>query len=74
VIPLRPVDDSSHIAAAGYDHGQQVMRVEFKSGKQYDYHGVTPEIYGAFLEAPSQGEYHAKVIRPSCPCAIVKEK
>lgn len=72
VIPLRPVTNSKsgNIKSAGY-YGD-VLRVEFKDGKKYDYHGVTPEIYKAFSESPSASSYLHTVIKPCCPAAKVQ--
>lgn len=71
-INLNPVQESSNIAAEGYSADGEILRIQFLSGSQYDYHGVTPEAYKAFIESPSRGEYLAKVIKPACPASKVK--
>lgn len=58
---MKPVV-SSHILAAGYDETQHILRLQFKNGT-YDYLDVPKEKYEAFLEAPSQGKYHAEQLR-----------
>lgn len=70
MITMRPVD-SSNIASEGYDPAQGILRITFKSGGTYDYHGVDVELYAAFSAAPSKGEYLAKVIKPGHPVAKV---
>lgn len=71
-ITLHPVTNSrsGNIQSAGYDG--EILRVEFRGGKKYDYHGVTPELAQAFREAPSASEYLHKIIKPACPAAVVK--
>lgn len=69
-ITMRPVS-SSNLLSAGYDTAQKVLRVEFDDGAKYDYHGVTPDIYRAFLDAPSQGKYLHRIIKQGCPASRV---
>ncbi len=44
------------------------MVLEFKGGRTYKYQNVSPQVYATFMEAPSKGQYLAKVIKPVCPC------
>ena len=57
MIPLK----SSNIAAAGYENN--VLRVQFSNGTQYDYKGVSSEVFNSFIEAKSQGKFFHKNIR-----------
>lgn len=70
-IALQSVSNSSNVRAAGYDGDRNVLRIEFTSGAKYDYHGVTPDIYRAFLDAPSQGSYLHRIIKQGCPASKV---
>ena len=54
-MPMQPVD-SSAIVAIGHD-GNQTLRVQFRSGKSYDYARVSPEEFTAFLAAESKGRH-----------------
>lgn len=65
--------ESRNIRSAAFDKDSGVMRVEFASGKQWDYHNVSPEVYQAFLDSPSAGEYFHKVIKVGNPAAPVTE-
>ena len=53
---------SSNISAAGYDNG--TMRVRFSNGTEYDYKGVSPQMFDGFITAKSQGKFYNTVIRP----------
>lgn len=64
---------SGHIESSGYDPDQKIMRVKFKTGKTYDYHGVSPEVYSTSQDAPSFGTYLHNIIRPSSPASLVEE-
>jgi len=52
---------SSNISKAGYENG--TMRIQFSNGTQYDYKGVSPQIFDDFISAKSQGRYYHTVIR-----------
>lgn len=72
---IRAIENSSNVVAAGYDPETETLRVEFKGGSEYDYHGVPPEMSQAFFDAPSQGSYLSSIIKPACPAAkVIKEK
>ena len=59
---------SSHLlASAGYDPETQILEVEFSRGGIYEYEGVQPEIYQAFLAAPSHGSYLLSEIKGRYP-------
>ncbi len=48
---------SSSIAAVGYDDAEQVMEVEFKNGKVYQYPMIPRDKYDALMAAPSVGKH-----------------
>jgi hypothetical protein len=48
---------SSVISAVGYDPDVKVMEVEFKSGKVYQYQGVSPGTHASLLDAKSKGQF-----------------
>ncbi|WP_428383569.1 KTSC domain-containing protein [Nevskia ramosa] len=59
---MKPIEHSSNIKAVGYEAG--VLRIQFASGKAYDYPGVKPEQHAELMAAPSIGSHFAKTIRP----------
>jgi hypothetical protein len=61
---LGPVQ-SSNILGIGYEPGEQVLAVQFRSGDLYTYSGVPAEVYQDFLGAESKGKYFYRFIRPS---------
>ena len=58
-----PIADSSYLEHIEYDPQNLQMTVTMKSGAQYLYFYVYPNIMSGFIEAPSKGEYYAKVVR-----------
>ncbi len=42
---------SSNVMAAGYDAQSQVMKVQFKNGRIYEYYGVELELWDSFVSA-----------------------
>jgi hypothetical protein len=50
---------SSSIASVGYDDAEQVMEIEFRTGKVYQYPMIPREKYDALMAAPSVGKYYA---------------
>lgn len=53
---------SSNLAAVGYDHASQTLRVQFHSGT-YDYYSVPANLYEGLLNAASKGSYHDTYIK-----------
>ena len=56
--------DSSHIRDAEYNEDTRTMTVTFVGGEKYDYPGVTPDDYQAFMQASSKGSFLHKWIIP----------
>lgn len=54
---------SSSIAFIGYDSPSNILRISFRNGGTYDYHGVSDDIAKQFLSAPSKGGYYAQFIK-----------
>lgn len=52
---------SSNIKAAGYENN--TLRVQFGNGTEYDYKGVSPQVFDGFMLAKSQGKFFNTVIR-----------
>ena len=53
---------SSNIKAAGYDINENVLEVEFRGGKVYQYLGVPEQEYNDFMGAESKGRHlHEKI-------------
>ena len=49
---------SSAFSEVGYDDETQVLDVTFTSGSTYTHNGVPPEVFQAFIAAPSPGKYY----------------
>lgn len=56
--------ESSSLTGASYDPDCRQLTVEFKDGKRYDYPGIEPQTWMAFMEAGSKGSYFMRNIRP----------
>jgi hypothetical protein len=48
---------SSLIESVGYDEDAEKLHIKFHSGPAYSYQGVTLELYGNLLQAPSVGKF-----------------
>lgn len=57
--------DSGHLDGVKYESSLRVMQVRFQNGYVYSVHGVSPELYKEFLDAPSQGEFYHQHIKGS---------
>lgn len=55
-VEFYPVD-SSNVLEIGYDDYDGVLYVRFLNGALYYYEGVPPEVWDAFLYAPSKGKF-----------------
>lgn len=64
--------DSTAIARVGYDVATRTLRLEFRSGRIYDYVEVPPEIYKQVLNADSAGEFVNLEIKPNFDCSEVE--
>lgn len=61
-VPLQPIDSAS-IAAIGYDPSAELLEVQFRSGRLYRYHAVSPAAWREFVAAPSKGQHFNRAIR-----------
>ncbi len=57
MIPVK----SSNIKAAGFENN--VLRVQFGNGTEYDYQNVSAETFNNFIKAESQGKFFHKNIK-----------
>jgi hypothetical protein len=55
--------NSSVIKTLGYDDRNNVLEVEFHTGRVYQYFGVPPAVYNDLLNASSIGEFYNRQIR-----------
>lgn len=58
-----PVAHSSFIQNISYDSQSLQLTVTMKSGGQYQYFYVMPNVAEDFIQARSKGEYYSKIIR-----------
>jgi hypothetical protein len=63
---------SSVIAAVTYDPRQQVLQVEFHTGRIYEYLDVPRRVYHALMSAESVGQYFNQVIRTQYRSVLVR--
>jgi KTSC domain len=49
--------NSSNVASAGYDALTTTLEVEFVNGNVYQYFDVPEQVYQAFVQAPSPGQF-----------------
>lgn len=55
--PSRAID--SH----AYDAKRKIVHIEWRSGELWEYHDVSPELWTAYLTAPSKGEFANRVFK-----------
>lgn len=63
---------SSNLKSVGYAPTKRVMEIGFRSGRVYQYEGVTKARYNGLMAAASKGKYHWKHVRTSLPYTRVK--
>lgn len=63
---------SSNLKSVGYAKTKRVMEIGFKSGRVYQYQGVSPERHQGLMDAASHGKYHWKHVRTALPYKRVK--
>lgn len=56
---------SSEIEWIGYEHKDNMLRVEFIAGSVYHYDHVPEHVYNNFLSAPSHGRFFESRIKGS---------
>jgi len=59
----RETVDSSNIMSIGYDGDVEVLEVEFKGEKVYQYHDVPETVYMEFAASKSKGSFFHENIR-----------
>ncbi len=53
---------SDHLSGARYDAFENKAYVKFQNGYVYAVHGMSPEDYRTFMDAPSQGShFHSQI-------------
>jgi hypothetical protein len=57
--------ESSNLVSIGYDEEQNILEVEFKGNRVYEYYDVPASVYAALMSADSHGKYFSKFIRNS---------
>ena len=58
---------SSNIVSIGYDENDEILEVEFKKEKVYQYFGVPLNIYNELMAASSKGKFHRRYIMNAYP-------
>lgn len=49
--------NSTNIKSVGYDEDNQLLEVEFHTGRIYRYSSVPPHVYRGLINAESHGKY-----------------
>jgi len=49
--------DSENLSSLGYDAETQVLEIEFRNGRVYQYEGVPQRLVNELLQAPSKGQF-----------------
>lgn len=71
-IEMKPVENSTNVRAIGYDVDSLTLRVEFNTGKVFDYAAVPRGLFEKLAEAPSKGGFLYKhVVRGGYACRPV---
>jgi hypothetical protein len=58
---------SSMILGIGYDSSEQLLLIDFRNGKTYEYRLVPQSVYIDFCQAPSPGDFFLKRVRSRYP-------
>lgn len=62
---MTPFPSSSTVHSIGYDPKSAELHVQYKGGAfKYVFQGVPPDVFQAFLAAPSKGQFNATAIKP----------
>jgi len=56
---------STNIDSIGHDPEQNILRVRFLNGGEYNYHGISSQQYQAMLNSESIGSHLSSTIKPS---------
>ena len=63
---------SSNLKSVGYAPTKQLLEIGFRSGRVYQYQGVSRARHEGLMSAASKGKYHWKHIRTALPYTRVK--
>ena len=63
--------ESSNIAAVAYDKATLTLGIRFKSGGEYEYFCVQPNVHAAMMSAASVGKFFAGNIKGTYECRKV---
>jgi len=65
---------SSNISKVGYDAEKQKMRIQFSTGKEYDYENVSQKDHDDMVGSDSIGRHFGQNIRGNKDFALKPEK
>ena len=63
--------ESTTLGAVAYDEAEEALRLAFRSGAIYQYHGVPAAIHEGLLSAVSKGSYFNRIIRGRFPYRLL---
>ncbi len=55
------------VVGLGYEPTDQLLEIEFRNGKTYQYNLVPPSVYTDFLAASSPGDFFLRRVRSRYP-------
>lgn len=62
---MTPIENSSNVAAVGYDENSDTLQVEFHNGGTYQYFDVPESLFESLRDADSVGGFLAANIKGS---------
>lgn len=65
MMEMEPIENSSNIAAIGYDEDSSTLQVEFHNGGSYQYFDVPENLFEGLRDADSAGGFLAANIKGS---------
>ena len=69
----RPIEDSTNIQSVGFDEKAELLEVQFKNLKVYQYKQVPKSLYDAMLQAKSKGSFLRNYVIPHYTAVKVEE-
>lgn len=57
------IDNSSNVAAIGHEPSVNLLRVQYRDGRTYDFEDVSPDKYASLVAAPSKGRWLAANVK-----------
>ena len=66
-IEYRQINKSSTVDGVAYNEQEKILSVRFKTGDEYQYRGVTPQMARQFEQSKSMGQFVHKYFKGKFP-------